>query len=82
VRDFKNGVSGYLDRVESGEVLTVTRHGKPVARVIPAGISPGMASLIAEGKVRWSGRKPKLPKPVKLEGEGKTIAEVVSEGRD
>jgi prevent-host-death family protein len=26
-----------LDRVESGEAITITRHGKPVARLVPAG---------------------------------------------
>jgi prevent-host-death family protein len=25
-----------LDRVESGETITITRHGKPVAKLIPA----------------------------------------------
>lgn len=26
-----------LDRVEHGETITITRHGKPVARLVPAG---------------------------------------------
>jgi prevent-host-death family protein len=25
-----------LDRVESGEAITITRHGRPVARLVPA----------------------------------------------
>ena len=25
-----------LDRVEGGETITITRHGKPIARLIPA----------------------------------------------
>src|SRR3954453_15459988 len=26
-----------LDRVEGGETITITRHGKPVAKLVPAG---------------------------------------------
>ncbi len=81
IRELKNGLSDFIDRVEAGEIVTVTRRGKPVARVIPTDISPGMARLVAEGTVRWSGRKPRLPKPVRLEGSGKTAAEYVAEGR-
>ena len=37
IRDLKNGLSDFIDRVEAGEIVTVTRRGKPVARVIPHG---------------------------------------------
>lgn len=33
--DAKNRLSGLLDRVESGEILVSTRHGEPVARLVP-----------------------------------------------
>jgi prevent-host-death family protein len=81
VREFKNGASRYLERVEAGEVLTVTRRGKVVARVIPAGMSPGIAQLISDGKVRWNGRRPTLPAPIKLRGEGPLASDYVIAGR-
>jgi len=82
VRDFKNGASGYLERVEAGEVITVTRRGKPVARVVPAELSPAIAQLVAEGKVSWSGAKPRLPHTrVRVSGSGPTAADYVSKGR-
>jgi prevent-host-death family protein len=31
----KNTLSALLDRVENGEEIVITRHGKPVARLIP-----------------------------------------------
>lgn len=31
----KNTLGRLLDRVESGEEITITRHGKPVARLVP-----------------------------------------------
>jgi prevent-host-death family protein len=32
----KNKLSWLLDRVEQGEEITITRHGRPVARMVPA----------------------------------------------
>jgi prevent-host-death family protein len=33
----KTHLSQLLDRVERGEELTITRHGRPIARLVPAG---------------------------------------------
>jgi prevent-host-death family protein len=33
VRELKNQLSGYLDRVKAGEEITVTEHGRPIARL-------------------------------------------------
>lgn len=35
----KNKLSALLDRVEQGEEIVITRHGKPVARLLPSGAS-------------------------------------------
>jgi prevent-host-death family protein len=32
----KNSLGGLLDRVERGEEIVITRHGKPVARLVPS----------------------------------------------
>ncbi len=34
--DAKTHLSELLQRVERGEEITITRHGKPVARLVPA----------------------------------------------
>ena len=34
--DAKTHLSELLDRAEKGETITITRHGKPVARLMPA----------------------------------------------
>ena len=34
----KTHLSALLDRVEQGEEVTITRHGRPVAKLVPAGI--------------------------------------------
>jgi prevent-host-death family protein len=35
--DAKTRLSELLDRVERGEQIVITRHGKPVARLVPEG---------------------------------------------
>jgi prevent-host-death family protein len=41
----KNKLSWLLDRVEQGEEIIITRHGKPVARMVPtnAGVDRSQA---------------------------------------
>ena len=36
VRELRQNLSKYLDRVKKGEGLTVTEHGRVVARLVPA----------------------------------------------
>jgi prevent-host-death family protein len=36
-REAKSQLSALIDRVECGETLTLTRDGKPVARIVPIG---------------------------------------------
>jgi prevent-host-death family protein len=46
----KNTLGTLLDEVERGEEIVITRHGKPVARLVPAlgGIDRGVASAAIE----------------------------------
>lgn len=53
VRELKNQLSSYLDRVKAGEEVTVTEHGRPIARL--TAIAPDVdrrAALIEAGIVR------------------------------
>lgn len=82
IRQLKNETSSVIERVESGEIVTVTRRGRPVARMVPANLPHGMAQLVQEGVVRWSGSSMKLPgRPPRLTGDGPSAADYVSEGR-
>jgi prevent-host-death family protein len=37
VRELRQNLSRYLDRVKAGDSLTVTEHGREVARLVPSG---------------------------------------------
>ncbi len=83
VRELRQNLSVYLRRVEAGESLEVTDHGRPVARLEPLrseSRSP-YERMKAEGRispatVRWED----LPPPVKL--RGRSLSDVLREMRD
>jgi len=81
IRELKDSASSIIDRIEEGETITVTKRGRPVARIVSTTAPPHLAALIAEGSVRPGVGSRFLPKPTKLRGAGKTAAEYVAEGR-
>jgi prevent-host-death family protein len=66
-----------LERVEHGETITITRHGKPVARLVPAAASvprPDVAATIAAMAQFQEQEGPTL-------GGKITIRDLIDEGR-
>src|SRR3954470_7782717 len=66
-----------LDRVEGGETITITRHGKPIAKLVPASgemAKPDVKKVIEEMKRFQKDHGPTL-------GPGLTIRELIEEGR-
>lgn len=73
----KTKLSELLDKVEAGESVTITRHGKPVAQLVAAKSGDDRAqqrALVEEIKRTRVGRG----KPA---GPGTTIAELIKAGR-
>ena len=86
VRDLKTHLSEWLARAQSGEVVEVTSHRKPIARITavkPAdsGITSPLQKAIDAGLISWNGEKPNLPPPVKLRGQRKLLSDIVIEDR-
>lgn len=53
IRELKNGLSKYIDRVRAGEEVIVTDRGRPVARLSSVDASEDrLADLVAAGVVR------------------------------
>lgn len=51
IRDLRDHLSRYLERVQAGEELTVTDRGRPVARLVPVDSENTFDRLVAEGLV-------------------------------
>ena len=49
VRELKSQLSGYLKRAAAGEHITVTDHGRPVARLVPYAEESAVQRGIDEG---------------------------------
>jgi prevent-host-death family protein len=49
IRELRENLRSYLERVKSGEELLVTERGKPIARIMPEGKTSRRDELIARG---------------------------------
>lgn len=81
IRDLRAGLSRYVARVKEGEEITVTEHGKPVARLVPLEGERKIDRLIREGVVRPARRR-KGPLPPPIDVEGVSLSEIVLKMRD
>lgn len=85
VHDLKNNLSKYLHRVEGGEIIIVTSHRTPLAKITAIASvslhgSKSKVVLTLDG-VNWNGEKPKgNDVPPKI--SGKTAADYVLEDRE
>lgn len=79
VRELRDGLSKHLAEVRAGRTLTVTDHGKPIARIVPVDRPSPLEQLISEGRVTPARRR-KSPsrEPVKTDG---TVSDLVAEQR-
>jgi prevent-host-death family protein len=69
VRELRQNLSVYLRRVERGETLDVTEHGRLVARLgpTPAMEKSALERMIVEGRATSASRTiDELPAPVRL----------------
>jgi len=84
VREARQNLSVYLDRVKRGEVFTVTEHGHPVALLspVPPGDDP-FADLVAAGRATpATARFVDLPDPLPSLPGSPTLSEVLQAMRD
>jgi len=70
VRELRQNLSRYLDRVKDGERLIVTERNLPVAVLEPMSEQGELERLIAAGLVKAPTRSThELPPPIKLPGD-------------
>ena len=86
VRDLKAHLSGWLARAQSGEVVEVTSHRKPIARITALNPAASASSnplqkAIDAGLISWNGKNPVIPPPVKLNDGGPLMSDIVIEDR-
>jgi prevent-host-death family protein len=81
IKELRDGLSRYLDRVREGGTITVTDHGRPIARIRPVGRLTAYEQMKLDGRITPA-RRPKgpAPEPIELAGGG-TVSEFIAEQR-
>ncbi len=79
VRELRDGLSRHLAEVRSGRTVTVTDHGRPIARIVPVGRLTRLEQLVAEGRVHPA-RQRKVPAPAPVAASG-LVSDLVADQR-
>ncbi|MFI5710364.1 type II toxin-antitoxin system Phd/YefM family antitoxin [Kribbella sp. NPDC051620] len=78
-QQLRHGLGRYLEDVSQGRSYTITRHGKPVARLVPIQAASNLERLVAEGRATAPSR-PKRPAPIPTPADG-TVSDLIDELR-
>lgn len=83
IRELKSGLSQVLALAQGGEVIEVTSHNKPIARIlgVPSQADEGLRRLMANGVLSWNGQKPRFAPARVLAPGGKALGQMVLEDR-
>lgn len=84
IRELKTHLSRFLRRVQSGEAITITDRGTPVARMVPIGepTEVRMQALQQAGIISWSGNRLQPREPVgDVLANDKTVSDLLLEDR-
>jgi len=84
VRELRQNLSVYLNRVKRGEALTVTERGQVVAMLRPPDVTGSLTErLVAEGRARRASRSiSKLPRPLRTSASRHLSDEITAERDD
>jgi prevent-host-death family protein len=86
LNEFRADLLHWVAQAQAGEVIEITSHDQPVARVIgiPSAQPAGLTRLKTLGAVQWVGGKPNLLSPIQLAdggSEGTPLSSIVLEER-
>lgn len=84
IRELKAHLSSYLRQVEDGQTVVITRHGKPIGRIVPVTESTEaqLDTLRQAGLIAWNRQKLQPLSPVaQVRGE-RTVGELLLEDRE
>ena len=86
VRELRQNLSIYLDRVKAGETLEVTEHGQPVAQLGPRPAKPLsiLDQMIADGRATPATIRPRdIPPPLPNPQPGTSpLSDILRQMRD
>ncbi len=86
IKEIKNNLSRYLNRVKSGEEILITERGKPIARIIKedkgnTSIRHALGPLIQKGLIVMPSQSISSVNPLQVKTKGKPASDMVIEDR-
>ena len=83
VREMRQNLSVYLERVKAGESLDVTEHNRVVARLVPPEPADLIEQMLSDGRLTDArGRLQDLPPPPKASAGSPTLTEILVQMRN
>lgn len=79
IKELRDGLSRHLAEVRSGATVTITDHGRPIARIVPVDQPSRLEQLIEEGRVTKAAHR-KRPSVEPLPSTG-SVSDLVAEQR-
>lgn len=79
VRELHDRLSAYLEKVEEGQEVIVTRRGKPIAQITAVEGDRPIDDLIRRGLIRLP-KGPKMPAEPRIKAKG-SVSDLVKEQR-
>jgi prevent-host-death family protein len=80
IRELRNHLSDYLERVREGDEVVVTDRGVAVARIVPIDGGRALDRLIAEGLVTPAAKLKRSPPRRRVRAAG-TVSDLVADQR-
>ncbi|HMG44385.1 MAG TPA: type II toxin-antitoxin system prevent-host-death family antitoxin [Acidimicrobiales bacterium] len=80
IRDLRDNLSRYIERVRGGDELVITDRGSAVARIVPVEGGRRLDRLVAEGLVTPAARRQRTRPARRVKARG-TVSDLVAEQR-
>lgn len=80
IRDLRDNLSRYIERVRGGDELVITDRGSAVARIVPVEGGRRLDRLVAEGLVTPAARRQRTRPAGRVRARG-TVSDLVAEQR-
>ena len=84
IRELKQNLSRYIQKVKLGERIVITDRKKEVAVLLPLNMvseEDRLLRLVQNGIAKWSGKKPSGSMPRRIPSKGKSVSDAVIEDR-
>lgn len=80
IRELRDGLSRHLAEVREGRTITVTDHGRAIARIVPVDRPTALERLRAEGRITRPARSRRTAVPDPVEAAG-SVSDLVDDQR-